>query len=79
MHHPTDKIAHTTAFVTPVIGRHSVKKVPHQERVQYGTKQLESVDKIQATKTLASSSFLTSEVFFITAAIKTSEAKIIWE
>ena len=32
MHHPTDRIAHTTAFVTPVVEHWLEREIVHKER-----------------------------------------------
>ena len=36
MHHPTDRIAHTTAFVTPVV-EHSQQKKKHTTAISWTT------------------------------------------
>ena len=49
MHHPTDRIAHTTAFVTPVVRNHTVysgeKYVIYFDAYYYYKKNVEFIVK----------------------------------
>ena len=35
MHHPTDRITHTTAFVTPVVDHWMEREMGHYNRVRH--------------------------------------------